>query len=106
LKVLLDECVDARLAAFFTQFVVRTVHDQGWSRVTNGKLLTLAQAEFDLLVTVDRNLAFQQHIPKFSLAVVLVHSVSNRISDLAKLIPEIENAVSIAKQGVITEVGR
>jgi hypothetical protein len=81
------------------------VHDQGWSGITNGKLLALAQVEFDVFVTVDRNLAFQQHIPKFALAVVLVHAVSNRLSDLANLLPEIERAIPNAPRGSVTEIG-
>ena len=80
MKILLDECVDARLARHFSEFDVQTVHDRGWSGITNGKLLALAQVEFDVFVTVDRNLTFQQNIPKFSLAVILVHCVSNRLA--------------------------
>ena len=80
MKILLDECVDARLARHFSEFDVETVHDRGWSGITNGKLLALAQVEFDVFVTVDRNLTFQQNIPKFSLAVILVHCVSNRLA--------------------------
>ena len=106
MRVLLDECVDARLAGHMTVHETRTVHDQGWSAITNGKLLTLAQAEFDVFVTVDRNLAFQQHIPKFTLAVILVHCMSNRLSDPAKLVPEIERAIPGAIRGKLTEVGR
>jgi hypothetical protein len=60
LKVLLDECVDARLVASLASIDVRTVADQGWLGISNGKLLALASAEFDVFVTVDRNLPFQQ----------------------------------------------
>ncbi|MDB5985486.1 MAG: hypothetical protein JWR16_539 [Nevskia sp.] len=105
MKVLLDECVDTRLAAHLAAFDTRTVHDQGWSGISNGKLLALAQAEFDVFVTVDRNLAFQQHLPKFSIAVVLLHARSNRVSDLAALIPDLTAAIPNAKRGVVTRVG-
>ena len=106
MKVLLDECVDARLVGHFTEFEFHTVHDHGWSGITNGRLLTLAQAEFDVFVTVDRNLAFQQNIPKFSLAVILVYSVSNRLSDLIPLVPEIQRLIPVANRGSVTYVGR
>ena len=102
MKILLDECVDSRLARHFSEFEVQTVYDRGWSGITNGKLLALAQVEFDVFVTVDRNLAFQQNIPKFSLAVILVHSVSNRLSDLIRLVPDIQSAM----RGAVTNVGR
>jgi len=57
LRVLLDERVDARFAPLVTGFDTRTVLDQGWSGISNGKLLGLAQAEFDVFVTVDKNLS-------------------------------------------------
>jgi len=104
-KVLLDECVDTRLAALLSAFDTRTVHDKGWSGITNGKLLILAQAEFDVFVTVDRNLSFQQNLPKFSIAVVLLHASSNRIGDLAALVPELAAALPNAKRGAVTHVG-
>ena len=106
MKVLLDECVDTRLAVHITGFEVRTVHDQGWSGITNGKLLSLAQAEFDVFVTVDRNLSFQQHLPKYTIAVVLVRARSNRVADLMELLPEVLQVLPTAKAGVVTEVGR
>lgn len=106
MKILLDECVDSRLAKHFSELEVQTVHDRGWSGIKNGKLLTLAQGEFDVFVTVDRNLTFQQNIPKFSLAVILVHSVSNRLSDLIPLVPDIQSAIRSAVRGAVTDVGR
>jgi predicted nuclease of predicted toxin-antitoxin system len=105
-KVLLDECVDSRLAGHFSAVEVQTVHDRGWSGITNGKLLALAQVEFDVFVTVDRNLAFQQNIPKFSLAVILVHAVSNRLADLVALVPDIQRVIPSAVRGTVTSVGR
>jgi predicted nuclease of predicted toxin-antitoxin system len=105
-KILLDECVDSRLAGHFLDVEVQTVHDRGWSGITNGKLLALAQAEFDVFVTVDRNLAFQQDIPKFSLAVILVRSVSNRLADLVALVPDIQRVIPSAARGTVTNVGR
>ncbi len=106
MKILLDECVDSRLASQFSEFDVQTVHDRGWSGITNGKLLALAQVEFDVFVTVDRNLTFQQNIPKFSLAVILVHCVSNRLADLVSLVPDIQRVIPSASRGTVTSVGR
>ena len=106
MKVLLDECVDTRLVPYITGFDTRTVHDQGWAGIANGKLLNLAQAEFDAFVTVDRNLAFQQNLPKFSIAVILIHCRSNRVTDLVALVPEILAAIPTAKPGLVTHVGR
>jgi hypothetical protein len=64
--VLLDECVDRRLAGDIVGHDVTTVPDAGWAAFKNGELLTRAQQEFDVLVTVDRNLPFQQGLLRFS----------------------------------------
>lgn len=106
MKILLDECVDSRLAPHIARFETRTVHDQGWAGITNGMLLTLAQAEFDVFVTVDRNLSFQQNLPKFSIAVVLIHARSNRVADLVSIVPELLAAIPGAARGAVTHVGR
>lgn len=106
MKVLLDECVDARPATHVVGFEIRTVHDQGWVGTSNGKLLALAATEFDVFVTVDRNLSFQQNLPRVNIAVVLIHSRSNRLADLVKLIPELLRALPTARAGLVTHVGR
>jgi len=70
-KILLDECIDQRLAKVITGHTVSTVHQMGWSGIKNGSLLSLAENDFDIFITVDRNLAFQQSILKFNLAVLV-----------------------------------
>ena len=105
MRVLLDECVDVRLAANLVGVDVRTVADQGWLGISNGQLLALATAEFDVFVTVDRNLPFQQHLPKFEIAVILLRAKTNRIDDLRVLVPDLVSAIPSAKKGVVTPIG-
>lgn len=105
MKVLLDECVDSRLAGHIRGHTVATASAHGWAGLTNGELLRLAQAEFDVFVTVDRNLSFQQHVPKFSIAVVLISSKSNRIDDLIALVPALLASIEAAPKGAVTRVG-
>jgi len=65
-KVLLDECVDRRLAREIAGHEVTTAPDAGWASAKNGDLLALAQDKFDAFVATDRNLAFQRHLSRFS----------------------------------------
>jgi hypothetical protein len=102
LKVLLDECVDARFAPHVTGFDTRTVLGMGWESISNGKLLTLAQAEFDVFATIDKNLSFQQHLPKYAIAVILIHCKSNRVEDLLPLLPDLLDAIPKAPRGQTT----
>jgi len=80
-KVFLDECVDWRLSRDIEGHEVRTAHQMGWSSIKNGELLALAAGEFDVFVTVDRNLSFQQNLPAFAIAVVVLRASSNRLAD-------------------------
>ncbi len=104
MKVLLDECVDARFAPHVVGFDTQTVLSKGWSGISNGKLLALAQAEFDVFVTVDKNLSFQQHLPKFSIAVIPIHCKSNRVQDLLPLLPELLEAIPKALKSQVLHV--
>ena len=77
----------------------------GWAAVENGKLLTLAAKEFDVFVTVDRNLIFQQNLPRFDVAVVVLRAPTNRLEDLRPLVPKLLEALLRAKRGEALFVG-
>lgn len=87
MKILLDECIDRRLANEIEGHEVVTVPQAGWAGIQNGELLRLAQAQFDVFVTVDRNLSFQQHLPQFAIAVIVLQASTNRLKDLRPLVP-------------------
>ena len=99
MNVLLDECVDQRLARDLPGYNVRTVPQMGWAGIKNGRLMALAEQQFDVFITVDRNLSFQQNLPKFSIAVIVLHAPSNRLIDLKPLAPAILETLPKAQQG-------
>jgi hypothetical protein len=103
--VLLDECVDRRLAADIQGHDVKTVPEAGWAALKNGDLLSRAQHEFDALVTTDRNLPFQQDLSRFSIAVIVLRAQSNRLSDLRRLMTELLTALPVVKRGAVTWIG-
>jgi predicted nuclease of predicted toxin-antitoxin system len=104
-KVLLDECIDRRLAKHLKDHSVKTVPQMGWATIKNGRLLALAEKDFDVFVTVDRNLSFQQRIPKFKIAVLVVRARSNRVEDLVPFVLRILSALPKCKPGHATTVG-
>ena len=77
----------------------------GWSTVKNGDLLALAAKEFGVFVTVDRNLAFQQTLPAFDIAVIVLRARSNRLSHLQPLVPELLRAILTARRSTVTYLG-
>ncbi len=91
--------------ATFGGHEVKTARQMGWTTLKNGELLALASKQFDVFVTVDRNLSFQQHLPAFEIAVVVLRSGSNRLADLQHLVPDLLASVATAKPGDVTYVG-
>lgn len=105
MKVLLDECIDQRFARELTGHFVRTVPQLGWATIKNGRLLRLAEAEFDVFVTVDRNLSCQQNLPTFNIAVVVLRARSNRLDDLQPLAPRLLATVPRLKPRQLVVIG-
>lgn len=79
MRILLDECVDRKLARDLVGHDVTTVPRRGWAGIANGDLLALAENEFDAFVTVDKKLTDEHHPAEFAIALVLIRSRSNRL---------------------------
>jgi hypothetical protein len=103
-KVLLDECIDWRLARDIVGHEVKTARQMGWSVIKNGDLLALAIEEFDVFVTLDQNLSFQQNLISFPIAVIVLKAKSSRLTDLKLLIPRLLPALQFARPGVATVI--
>ena len=104
MRVLLDECVPRALRRELAGHEVKTVGEAGWPGVKNGALLQLAAREFDVLLTVDRNLEYQQNFSGLKLAVVVIEAPSNDVAVLRPLMPAVREAISKAQPGVVTRV--
>ncbi len=75
-----------------------------WAGLDNGELLARAEKEFDIFITVDRNLTFQQNLPNFAIAVLILHAPTNRLQDLLPSVPKILDALTDAQKGKATSV--
>jgi hypothetical protein len=104
-KLLIDECVDCRPARHLTGHDVKTVAQMGWAGAKNGALLRLAEAEFEVLVTVDRNLSFQQNLTNLKLAVLVLHARTNSLDDLKSLVPRVLEILPALTDGRVEHVG-
>jgi uncharacterized protein DUF5615 len=98
-RVFLDECIDWRLARDIAGHEVKTARQMGWATIQNGALLTLASQHFDVFVTLDRNLSFQQNLDSFSIAVVVLKAKTSRLTDLKPLIPNLLVVIESAQSG-------
>ena len=105
MKVLLDECVDRRLARELRGHEVATVPQRGWAGIKNGDLLTLAEKEFDAFVTVDRKISVQQDLTRFQIAVLLLRAPTNRLEHIRPLAPALLEKIEQAPNGALTVIG-
>ncbi len=89
MKILLDECVTKKLKRHLDEFEVRTVVEMGWSGYRNGTLLkAAAEAQFDLLLSIDKNMAHQQNMAKYDIAVVVFDTRRSKVDVLLDFLPE------------------
>jgi len=105
MRIFLDECVDWRLSRDITGHEVMTARQMGWTSIKNGELLALASEQFNVFVTVDRNLSFQQNLAVLSIAVIVLQARTNRLAELKLLLPDLLAAISSARPGLPTIIG-
>ncbi len=88
MKILLDECIDRRLAKEFVEHEIRIVPQK-----------------FEVFITVDRNLSFQQNLPQFDIVVIVLQAPSNRLADLKPLIPKVLALLATVAKGQASIIG-
>jgi hypothetical protein len=105
-RILLDESTPRDLRRDFAGHEATTVARLGWSGIANGELLRRAVAAgFDLLVTADQSLQYQQNVPRSGIAVMVLRARSNRLEDYLPLMPAVLQALTRLKPGEVIEVG-
>ena len=105
MRILLDERVPARLGDELHAHEVRTVPDMGWASQENGALLALAEGKFDVFLTTDQRISYQQVVSKFTIALVVLVARRNKIEFLLRLLPELQRVLGDVKPGQVYRVG-
>jgi hypothetical protein len=75
---------------------------EGKSKETGGRLLALAEQQFDVFITGDRNLSFQQSVPQFRIAVVVLAAASTRLTETLPLISKLLAILPHLRPGTVT----
>ncbi len=105
MRILVDECVNPRVKQAFTGHDAKTVTEMDWQGIANGKLLALAEAnQFEVFVTIDRSLEYQQNIAARKLGFVVVHVPDNNIKFYEPLFARICEAADAVKPGRLIHV--
>lgn len=105
MKILLDECLPRRLREDLPGHEVMTVTAMGWAGVKNGALLRLAEDSFDVFITVDRHIEYQQPLSQLGIAIVILTAVSNRHGTLRPLMPDVLVALETIQAGQVMQIG-
>ena len=94
MKILLDECVPWPMHRLLPQHSVTSVQAQGWSGIRNSELLRRAEADFDLFITSDQNIRYQQNLANQRIAILeLSTSDLHRIRAAAELLGKVVDKI-------------
>jgi len=103
-KILLDHCLPRRLKRLFPEHEISSAGEVGWENLRNGRLLAAAGTKFDVFLTIDKNLRYQQNPAKLPISVVVIMAPTNRFEDLAPFAPEIKRTLERLTPGALVEV--
>ncbi len=105
MQILFDESVTWALRPILLgEHEVATAKYLGWDSKSNGELMTLARDKFDVLITADQSIPYQQNITEADVAVVVLVARTNDINDLKPLVPELLNRLNDLKRGEIIRI--
>jgi len=104
MRILIDECLDWRLCRALPEHHCTSVNQMRWHGLTNGMLLQKAQTEFDVFLTGDTNLSFQQNLTRFNIAVVVLEARSTRLVDTIKLMPQVKSILTNIQRGQVIRI--
>ena len=101
MKVLLDECVTRYLKRDLMRHEVLTVEEAGFKGLKNGRLLQAASGWYDVLVTVDQNLQYQQNLKAYTIAIIVLRAKRSTYPLLKPLMPQVLDTLEEIKPGEI-----
>jgi predicted nuclease of predicted toxin-antitoxin system len=104
MKLLLDECMPRRLKKALAPHEAFTVEDAGFKGLKNGRLLREASDDYDVLITVDRNIPAQQNFSTLKIAIIIIYAKSNRYQDLIPFIPQILSSLVNISPGSVVRI--
>jgi predicted nuclease of predicted toxin-antitoxin system len=107
MRILIDECLPVALKGTLTALGhgCETVQKAGFGARKNGELLLIAEGRWDVLLTSDRNIKYQQNMTGRNISIVILRAKSNRMKDLLPLMPALAQALFSLQPCLVIEVG-
>lgn len=106
MHILLDEKIPRKLKGLFdVDYKVQTVQDCVYEGKKNGELLKLAEEKFDIFITMDKGIHFQQNTNDYDIAIIVLRAYSNRFAELSLLMPNVNEVLSEVNSNEVKIVG-
>jgi hypothetical protein len=106
MRILLDECIDERFRNSFLAHDCQTARYAGFAGLENGALLNAAEtSKFDIFLTVDQGIEYQQNLTHRRIAIIILRAKSNRLKDLLTLVPLCLAHIETVQPGNIVRIG-
>lgn len=102
MKILIDESLPIEVKDALAGFDISTVKEMGWRGLKNGELLKRTNELFDVLITADKNLRYQQNLRRFKLAFVVFPS--NHLEIVLRYAPLAQAALLHIQSGDLIEL--
>ena len=104
MRILLDECLPRKLKYELSGYPVETVPECGWAGLKNGVLLNLVEPQFDVFITGDQNLKYQQNLRNRDIGIIILVAPNNRFATLRPLMPQVQRLLESITPGIIKKV--
>jgi hypothetical protein len=103
-RILLDNCVDRKVHTLLGDHQIASCAELNWSELQNGELLVQASKQFDLIVTSDKNIRYQQNLETLPIAILELNTRRNRFKDLIPLQPHFPGAIEQTRQYLFVSI--
>ena len=104
MRILLDESAPRQIRRFLHEHEVWTVQQMGWASKANGELLALARDRFDVLITYDQSMEYQQNLRELGISIIVLVAVSNRLEHAEPMMPKVIDSLRELKPGQVLRV--
>ena len=104
MKILIDECLPRQLKQALTEHDVKTVPQMGWAGKKNGELLRLVTGTFDVFITFDKQMEYQQNLKNLSIGIIVLAAKKNRLDFLLPLMPAVQIALETIQPGDVVRI--
>lgn len=104
MKILIDECLPKKLKQSLIGHAVKTVPEMGWAGKKNGELLRLMTGVFDIFITIDSQMQFQQQLIQHPISYIVLSAPNNKFGTLLQLMPEVSRVLETIQIGQIVKV--